>query len=86
MTVSVRADCPDCGPVETPIAAVQLRLSFADAPSTTEAYFRCPTCAAAVTTPVGDRASQLLMRAGVAVVGAPLGARSASSRRRDPGD
>jgi predicted RNA-binding Zn-ribbon protein involved in translation (DUF1610 family) len=85
MTASIRADCPRCGPVETPIVQSQLRLLFTATSSGAVVDFRCPDCDEAVTTAVGDRATRLLLHAGVPVVGgSPADARHANAGRRGP--
>jgi len=85
MTASIRADCPDCGPVETPIAEAQLRVTFEPTDPSAVIEFRCPRCLTTVTTAVGERATRLLMRAEVPVVGSPTSAGHARAAPRERG-
>jgi predicted RNA-binding Zn-ribbon protein involved in translation (DUF1610 family) len=85
MAASIRADCPDCGPVETPIAEAMLRLVLTSTAAPTALEFRCPRCSTPVTTAVGERAVRLLMQAGISVVGDPADTRRAGAGGRERG-
>ncbi len=82
MTAWIRADCPTCGPVETPVAQVRLRLTMTDTASRTAVDFSCPACGTPVTKVLGARATRLLLNAGVAIVGSPSESTQPSGIRR----
>ena len=68
-TVDLRADCPACGTVEVPIDDAALVLAFAGQSAGPVLRFTCPTCHRERTEDIGERATRLLMAAGVGLVG-----------------
>jgi len=83
---SLRTDCPSCGTVEVPTNDASLVLDFGDPASGNVLRFSCPRCGAEHLEQVDDRATRLLMSAGVGLVGSPLSSPTASddSNTRTP--
>jgi predicted RNA-binding Zn-ribbon protein involved in translation (DUF1610 family) len=67
-TVGLRADCPACGPVEVAIDDAALVLGFAQQSPEHVLRYTCPDCGDERTENVSERATRLLMAAGVGLV------------------
>jgi transposase-like protein len=71
---SLRADCPSCGTVEIAIDDANLVLGF-DSPGAEHVLrYTCPSCRVERTEATNERATRLLMAAGIGLVGSPAGA------------
>jgi transposase-like protein len=68
---SVRTDCPSCGTVELPIDDANLVLGFEQPGPEQVLRYRCPICRSERTENIGERATRLLMAAGIGLVGTP---------------
>jgi transposase-like protein len=68
-TVDLRADCPACGTVEVAIGDAALVLGFAEQTPGHVLRYTCPSCHCERTDDVSERATRLLMAAGVGLVG-----------------
>lgn len=71
---ALRTDCPSCGTVELPIDDADLVLGFEQPGPEQSLRYRCPTCRNERTEKLGERATRLLMAAGIGLVGTPHGA------------
>lgn len=67
-TAGLRADCPACGTVEVAIDNAALVLGFAQQSPEHVLRYTCPGCQCERTEDVGERATRLLMAAGVGLV------------------
>ena len=70
----MRVDCPACGTVEVPVEDASLILGF-DSPAPEHVLqYTCPSCHSERTEEVSERATRLLMAAGVGLVGSTVAA------------
>jgi hypothetical protein len=75
---SLRTDCPTCGTVEVSTNDASLVLDLSDQASGHVLRFFCSRCGSEHFEQVDERATRLLMSAGVGLVGSPLRAPSTS--------
>lgn len=68
-TVDLRADCPACGTVEVAIDNAALVLGFEEQTPGHVLRYNCPRCHRERTEELTERATRLLMAAGVDLVG-----------------
>jgi Zn finger protein HypA/HybF involved in hydrogenase expression len=68
-TIGLRADCPACGAVEVAIDNAALVLGFAQQTPGHVLRYTCPRCHRERIDAVSERATRLLMAAGVGLVG-----------------
>lgn len=65
---ALRADCPACGTVEVPTDAANLVLGFEHEGPQHVLRYTCPKCGRDRSDQLGERATRLLMAAGIGVV------------------
>jgi transposase-like protein len=68
-TAGLRADCPACGTVEVVIDNAALVLGFAQQSPEHVLRYTCPRCHRERTAALSERATRLVMAAGVGLVG-----------------
>ena len=65
----LRADCPACGTVEVRVDHADLVLGFEHEAAQPVLRFVCPSCGRECAGEISERATRLLMAAGIGVVG-----------------
>ena len=68
MTTALRITCANCGDVEVPLERARLVLGLSARTAAASLQYDCPRCGTAGTDGVDERATGLLLKAGISVV------------------